>query len=67
MSPTELARWLHGADVGHAELRRVHRICAGETDPGVQWLAALIRRVGSEVDIRELVADLAERIAAKRR
>ena len=45
MAPMDFARWLHGREPTQAEARRVYRIAGGETDPGVQWVAAVLKRL----------------------
>lgn len=62
MTPMDFAVWLHGREPTHAELRRVYRIAAGQTDPGLQWLAAVLERM-PEADARVVLEDLAERLA----
>ena len=62
MTPADFAVWLHGREPTHAELRRVYRIAAGQTDPGLQWLAAVLKRVPL-ADARAVLEDLAERLA----
>jgi hypothetical protein len=66
MAPMDFARWLHGREPTQAEARRVYRIAGGETDPGVQWVAAVLKRLPL-VDARAFVAELARRLAARGR